>query len=375
MNLAIYRELAEQALAGDELDQALCLRVLEDPELELLPLLHAAYTVRKHHHGKAVSIHILNNVQNGHCPEDCNYCSQAKNSKTPIHAYGLKKEEEVLEEARLAHASGAFRYCMVFAGTGPSSSRTEQIAELIRKIKQRYPIEVCVSAGLLDDEKAKVLKEAGCDRLNHNLNTSAEHYGKVCTTHDFADRMRTLQAARRQGLEVCSGMIVGMGEQAADIVAVARELRNVKAASIPVNFLIPFEGNVFNQMPDLKPEYCLRVLCLFRFLNPACELRAAAGREGHLRSLEVLCLYPANSIFLDGYLNSKGGSRRRVLKMIQDAGFEIRSEYDLGKILADEEHPTQADNAKTGYQVEESTNYLKGAQELRPALRSMPHST
>src|SRR5688572_17788684 len=166
------QNLASEALAGRALSRSDGERILLDEKLELLDLVHAAYRVRAQHYGKGVQVHIINNAQNGHCPEDCSYCSQAKTSETEIEKYPLKSEQEILDEAKRAHEAGAFRYCMVFAGRGPSAGRTATLASIVRKIKSRYDIQVCVSAGLLDEEKARALKAAGVDRYNHNLNTS-----------------------------------------------------------------------------------------------------------------------------------------------------------------------------------------------------------
>lgn len=336
--------------------------IITSKNIELLPLLNAAYEVRKRFVGKEVSIHIINNGQNGHCPEDCHYCAQAKSSNADIDEYPLKTRAEFLAEAKNAYEKGAYRYCMVFAGRGPSKSRVELLADLIREIKSKYPIEICVSSGLLDEEKAKILKEAGLDRLNHNLNTSERHYPNICTTHTFQDRLRTLKVAREAGIELCSGIIVGMKESIEDILDVAYTLREIKVESIPVNFLIPIAGNVLADEPPLTPEFCLRVLCLFRFLNPKAEIRIAAGRELHLRSMEVMALYAANSLFLDGYLNAKGEERRRTYQMIKDAGFTIQSERDLDALI-EEETPRQSVRQDTVSRV-----LMKDIGDLRPAL-------
>ena len=329
-----YDTLESTALNGDKVSMDDCHKILRDPSINLLSLLNAAYTVRKKYHQNKVHIHIINNAQNGSCPEDCNYCAQGKDSKSDIAKYKLKSEDEIIEEAKIAYENGAFRYCMVSSGRGPKKKRIENMAGTIRKIKEKYPIELCLSTGFIDDDMAKELKDAGLDRLNHNLNTSEKHYPKICTTHTYQDRINTLMAARNANLDVCSGMIVGMGETDEDIINVARKLRELNAPSIPVNFLIPIEGTTLTTFSKLSPEFCLRVLCLFRFLNPKAELRVAAGRELHLRSMEVMTLYPANSLFLEGYLNTKGAEAQRVFQMIKDAGFDIDSTKELEELIA-----------------------------------------
>lgn len=362
MDMTLAADLADAALREEIPPDELCLRILTDPELDVLSLVHAAFRVRRAHWGKTVQVHILNNAANGKCPEDCSYCTQGKNSSVPIEEYSMKSSEEILEEARLAYENGAFRYCMVFSGRGPSTARAEQLASLVREIKATYPLEVCVSAGLLDDGKAAVLADAGLDRLNHNLNTSEEHYAEICTTHTYQDRLETLRAAKRNGIETCSGLIAGMGEPATDLVEIAKTLRGLGAESIPVNFLLPFEGNDLVEPVGLTPEYCLRVLCMFRFTNPRAEIRIAAGREFHLRSLEVLSLYVANSLFLEGYLNAKGAASNRTYEMITDAGFEIVSDFSAnGLVDRAEASSKEQPVALNGKSV------VKDLEDLRPA--------
>ena len=363
MDRAFYIGLVERSLADEALPCEICHEILTSSEIELLALLDAAYQVRKKYTGTEIEVHIINNIQNGLCPEDCHYCAQAISSKAEIEDYPIKSDEEILTEAKIAYQSGAFRYCMVSSGRGPSEKRVERLANLIRKIKSQYPIEVCISAGLMDKASTQKLKDAGLDRLNHNLNTSETNYPNICTTHTFQDRIRTLNAAREVGLEICSGMIAGMGETPSDIVDIALKLRELKARSIPVNFLIPIKGNVLTEVKNLNPQYCLRILCLFRFLNPTAEICVAAGREGHLRSLEVMALYPANSLFLDGYLNTKGSRRARTLRMIKDAGFTIKSVHSLDELLKEEEKDQEP------FAVDGNKDFMKGFEELRPQFQ------
>jgi len=364
MDRTFYQTLADSSIAGDTLSRDIAANILTGDQIELFSLLNAAYEVRKTFVGKSVKIHIINNGQNGFCPEDCHYCVQAKSSKADIEEYPLKSDAEFLAEAKNAYEKGAYRYCMVFAGRGPSTKRTEHLARLIREIKSQYPIEICVSAGLLDDEKAQTLKAAGLDRLNHNLNTSEKNYPNICTTHTFADRINTLKAARKAGIQLCSGMILGMKESIEDILDVGYTLREMKVESIPVNLLIPISGNM--EEPNLTPEFCLRVLCLFRFLNPKAELRIAAGRELHLRSMEVMALYAANSLFLDGYLNSKGEERRRTYQMIKDAGFTIESDQELDQLIEEESKLSEKSHDPVTRTV------MKDLRDLRPALSCAP---
>ncbi len=320
-----YDSLAEGALAGAALDEGVALRILTDPELELLPLLDAAFRVRRRYFGRRVRVHILNNVQNGLCAEDCNYCAQASTSKAEIPKFRIKSDQEIMDGAEKAAQAGAFRYCVVMSGRGPDRARVEHMADLVRRIKERWPLQVCLSAGFIDDGMAATLKKAGLDRYNHNLNTAEGRYSSICSTHSYADRLATLKAARSVGMEVCSGLIIGMGEPPQEIIEVSQELKRLEARSIPVNFYVHVPGSALGEQRHLTPEYCLRVLVMFRLMHPDVEIRAAGGREVNLRGLESFSLYAANSLFSEGYLNVGGHASDRTVAMIEDAGFEVES--------------------------------------------------
>lgn len=300
-------------------DQALAIL---SGEVDLMSAVRDASLPRFQYFGNKVRIHILDNVKNGHCPEDCGYCAQRKNGNSGIQEFPMKSEDEIFEDAKQAKASGAYRFCMVSSGTGPGDRTISKLTTVIRRITDELNMKVCLSAGVLDAEKAKILRSAGLDRYNHNLNTSESHYGDICTTHNFRDRVETLEIASRQGIGLCSGVIVGMGESWEDLVNVASELKRLNVASIPVNFFIPVQGHSVPSPNPLTPELCIRILCVFRLFNPDAEIRMAAGREGHLRSLEGLGLFVANSLFASGYLNVEGNDIRTTLRLIADAGME-----------------------------------------------------
>ena len=323
---ARYEEWTRTALSLEPLRRDDALAMLADGRIDLLRLVAAAGDVRMAHFGRKVKVHQINNIKNGLCPEDCGYCAQSSVSGAPLKKYRMKDEESIVSEAREAKRSGVYRYCMVASGRGPSDREATELSRIIERIRDEVGIKTCLSAGLVDFEKASRFKAAGLDRLNHNLNTSRRHTGTVVSTHTYQDRIDTLVAAKQAGLENCSGMIAGMGEADEDIVDVAYELRSLEVPSIPVNFLIPIPGNPLYDYDQLSPERCLRVLCMFRFVNPKAEIRVAGGREGHLRSLQSLALYPANSLFVDGYLATRGDRKSKVYQMIEDAGFEIEGE-------------------------------------------------
>jgi biotin synthase len=322
-----YMLLAQKALDDVPLTRAESQSVLNTPDDELLPLLYAAFRVRSKYFGRTVRLQMLQNAKSGACQEDCHYCSQSAVSKASIERYNLLPQKQMIEGARRAAASKAQRYCIVISGRSPLDREIDEIAGAVRSIKQEIPIQICCSLGLMSEEQAKRLKAAGVDRVNHNLNTSEAFHGSICTTHTFQDRMATIRNARAAGLEICSGGIVGMGEQDEDVIDLATALRDVKPDSIPVNMLHPVAGTPLENCHQLTPQRCLKVLCLFRFLHPSTEIRIAGGREHNLRSLQPLALYPADSVFVNGYLTTPGAPAPEVWKMIEDLGFTIEVNY------------------------------------------------
>lgn len=323
-----YAQLAAEVLAGQDLGRASARAVLSAPDVDLLRILDAAYTVRRRYFGNRVQLYYLVNAKSGLCPEDCGYCSQSRSANTGVARYPLLSRAELLEGAERAYRGGATTYCIVTSGTSPTPRELEYVVEAVREIKQRMPIRICCCLGSLDAHQAGRLAEAGVDRVNHNLNTSARYYSRVCSTHGFEDRRRTLDAVRSAGISLCSGGIVGMGETEDDVIDLAFSLREERVESIPVNFLHPIPGTAMAGFSHLNPRYCLKVLCLFRFANPASEIRIAGGRELHLRSLQAMGLYPANSLFISDYLTTPGQPPEEDLRMIQDLGFSVQEQSE-----------------------------------------------
>ncbi|MDP6558824.1 MAG: biotin synthase BioB [Candidatus Binatia bacterium] len=320
-----YDRLAEKSLRDEVLTREEMRSVLQAPDENLPVLLQSAFRVRHHYFGKRVQIHVLMNAKSGLCPEDCHYCSQSSVSTAPIDKYPLLAKEKLIEGARRAKEAGAVRYCMVTSGRGSTAREIEEMVEVVRGIKDRVPISICCSLGLLTEDKAKVLKEAGVDRVNHNLNTSRNRYADICKTHTYDDRLETVGNVKSAGLSTCCGGIMGIGEDDEDLMELALSLRELDVESIPVNFLHPIPGTPLQGVNQLTPQRCLKGLCLFRFLNPTKEIRVAGGRELHLRSLQPLSLYPANSIFVNGYLTTWGQESSDAHRMVEDLGFEIET--------------------------------------------------
>ncbi|MCB1174638.1 MAG: biotin synthase BioB [Leptospiraceae bacterium] len=352
------------------LPTAATLAAILDPErTALADILQSAGSLRRKYFQNQVRIHILNNVRNGHCKEDCGYCAQRKGRQVEIAAYADKTDAEILAEARQAWQSGAWRYCMATSGTGLNAKSTERFAKIIRQIKSEMPIQVCLSAGLVrDPSMAAVLQNAGLDRYNHNLNTAESHYDKICSTHEYQDRLQTLRTMQSAGVSLCSGIIAGLGESDAELVDMALTLRQMNVPSIPVNFFIPVEGHAIQNPGTLDAERCLRILALFRLTNPSAEIRMAAGRELYLGDRQPEALAISNSLFMSGYLNARGQSSDDTIGMILQAGYEIDvagSERPdlLKKLLAELQSNKQGEQTSSN---PSSGLTMKSRTELRP---------
>lgn len=325
-----YFALANQVLQGNPLSEDAALAILRAPDDDLLELLAAAYRIRRQYFGNTVQLYFLMNAKSGLCPEDCSYCSQSKISTADIPRYNLLQRDKLLDGARIAYERGSSTYCIVISARGPNEREIEAVEQIVPEIKSRYALNVCACLGLLAPEQAQRLAACGVDQVNHNLNTSAEHYREICSTHTFQDRLDTLKAVREAGMKICSGGILGMGQSDQDVVSMALELRTIAAEMIPVNFLNPIEGTPLAGRHDLNPRKCLKTLAMFRFTNPTSEIRVAGGRELHLGSMQCLGLYAANSMFVGDYLTTKGQLPEADYRMIEELGFTIvRNDTDF----------------------------------------------
>ena len=318
-----WSALSDEEIAGAVIEREAARAVLHAPAEELLALLDAAFRVRRAHWGRRVSLHVLENAKQGACPEDCGFCSQSSKHSSPGGEAPMLAVEELVAGARRAHAARAKRYCMVTATRGPSQRDLDTICEAARRIKAEVEIELCASLGLLTEAKAQRLALAGVDRFNHNLETSERHYDQIVSTHTWRDRVETVQIAKRAGMDTCCGGIVGLGETEDDLLDLAFALRGLDVDSVPVNFLDARPGTPLAGRPLVEPGFALRALCMFRLIHPRTDLRVAGGREITLRALQAMALYPANSIFTQGYLTTGGATPHADHQMIRDAGFEL----------------------------------------------------
>lgn len=336
-----WHELADRQLDGARLSRADARALLAVDDAELLDVVAAGGRLRRAYFGDWVKVNYLVNVKSGLCPEDCSYCSQRLGSNAEVLKYSWLAEDEAVRQALAGIEAGASRVCLVASGRGPGSRDLDKVEALVGRLKADHPkIEVCACLGILGDGQAERLAAAGVDAYNHNINTSESRYAEICTTHDYAQRVETVARAKAAGLSPCSGLIVGMGESDEELIDAIFALAEIGSDSIPVNFLMPFDGTPLADTWLLDPRRCLRILALARFACPASEVRMAGGRELHLRSLQPLALHLANSLFLGDYLTSEGQAARADLEMIADAGFRVLSaddqagEHEHGRVTA-----------------------------------------
>ncbi|TDL31263.1 biotin synthase BioB [Jeotgalibacillus sp. S-D1] len=329
-----WTELADRVLAGMELTNEEALSILDCPDEDVLLLMHAAFRIRKQYYGKKVKLNMIINAKSGLCPENCGYCSQSSISKAPIESYRMVDKDTLLAGAKRAYDMNIGTYCIVASGRGPSNREVGQVVEAVKEIKDTYGMKICACLGLLKPEQAEKLKEAGVDRYNHNINTSQRNHENITTSHTYDDRVATVEHAKAAGMSPCSGVIVGMKETKQDVVDMALSLKVLDADSIPVNFLHAIDGTPLENVRDLNPLYCLKVLALFRFINPTKEIRISGGREVNLRSLQPLGLFAANSIFVGDYLTTAGQEETEDERMLIDLGFEIESVEEMKASMA-----------------------------------------
>jgi biotin synthase len=318
-----WMSVARRALDGQPATREEALAILRSDDNELLAVLDAAFLVRRAHFGREVQLHLIRNAKSGLCGEDCSFCGQARGAGDPADRYPLESPDEILTGAREAKRLGAMRYCIVTSGRIVSEADLARLCEAVRLVKREVDIEICTSLGLLDAAAAAQLKGAGVDRYNHNLEASERFFPEVCSTHGYQARVETARTVKAAGLALCCGGIVGMGETLDDRVELALATAAVDANSVPVNFFNPRPGTPFANRPQPSAGDALRTLAMFRLVNPRAEIRAAGGREVCLGPLQALALYPANSIFTNGYLTTPGQGNSADLAMIAAAGFHV----------------------------------------------------
>lgn len=276
--------------------------------------------------GDTVDLCAITNAKSGRCPEDCKFCAQSAHHCANTGEYPLRSPGKLLEDAKCAEKAGVNRFSIVTSGNRLKPDELESILDAVRLIKSSTGLEVCASIGTLNPESAEKLKEAGVSRIHHNLESSESFFRRICSTHTYADRIRTIRTAKEAGLGVCSGGILGLGESMQDRIKLALALRELDIDSVPINILNPIPGTPMENAAPLPPMEILKSIALFRLVLPEKNIKLAGGREKNLRDLQALPLFcGANGLMLGNYLTTAGRSPESDLQMILDAGLNYEN--------------------------------------------------
>lgn len=294
--------------------------------LSIPELVYRAQTVhRENFNPNTIQISTLLSVKTGACPENCSYCPQSSHYQTGLKKEPLMQLADVIEAAKLAKANGSTRFCMGAAWRGPTSKTLPQICEMVKEVK-KLGMETCVTLGLLKEDHAVALKEAGLDFYNHNIDTSPEYYKEIITTRTFESRIKTLEHVRSADIKVCCGGILGMGETTEDRVKMLLILANMETPpeSVPINQLIKIPGTPLEDADDIDPFEFIRTIALARVMMPKSYIRLSAGRENMSEELQALCyLVGANSIFYgEKLLTANNPQPRKDDLLLSKLGYE-----------------------------------------------------
>jgi biotin synthase len=309
---------------GRPADRAMLEELMALPADAVPQLLALANDVREHFCGSGAGVEVLFNAKKGGCSEDCNFCSQAARYASDVVPEALQSVDSFRNAARDAHARGASEFCIVVAVRGPSERLLERVCEAVRAIKAELPLHVAVSLGIMDDAQLSRLRKAGADKVNHNLESSRRYFPEVCTTHSYDERLATVRAVKANGLELCCGGIIGMGETTDDRIDFLMELQELMPEEVPVNFLNPRPGTPFGDRSTVEPIEALRFVALTRLAMPRALVRFAGGREITLQGLQNLgMLSGASGLVLGNYLTTEGQPDDRDFRMLEELGFEV----------------------------------------------------
>ena len=320
--MSFTEEMKDKILRGKWIGREEALRLAEEPLEELR---QAADEIRRKVCGNGFDLCTIVNAKCGRCSEDCRYCAQSAHYRTACEeSYPLLSTQELLEDARSNAQQGVLRYSMVTSGRRLSEEEVEQACESIRRIRAEVPIEVCVSFGLLDEVQFRKIKAAGASRVHCNLESSARYFPSVCTTHTYEEKIRTLQAAKRAGLSICSGGILGLGETMEDRIDMVLTARELGVKSIPVNLLNPIPGTPYENRVPLDNEEACRCVALFRFLIPDASIRLAGGRGLLGDKGEACFLSGANAAISGDMLTTAGITVEQDMELRRSSGFEVK---------------------------------------------------
>lgn len=291
---------------------------------EVMQLAAQATRIRERFTGKEVDLCALVNAKSGQCSENCGFCSQSARWESGISTYPLMSADRIVERAKAAKAFGAKRFCIVTATRGLSDRDLPVLVEAVRRVREEAGLVAECSLGFVTDEQLQALKAAGMTRYNHNLETAESHFSSVCTTHTYQDRLKTLRQLKKQGIEICSGGILGLGESRRQRLELAFALADLEVECAPINILNPRTGTPMEAAAPPDPKETVKTIAVFRYILPKSRLELGGGREVNLRDFQVMAfLAGANSLIVGGYLTTHGRQPDQDMKMLEDLGFTV----------------------------------------------------
>ncbi len=276
--------------------------------------------------GNEIEFCSIVNARNGKCSQNCKYCAQSSHYRTDIETYPLLNSEEVIKAAQEAKSFGADRFSIVTSGKNPAEEDFDKVVNLIEKLNKVDGIKSCASIGILNEEMAKKLAESGLKRFHHNINTCRSYYPEVCTTHTYQDRLDTCRLVKKYGMELCCGVILGMGETVEQRIEMAMELAEIEPDSIPINILMPIKHTPFENYHDkIDEENILRTLAIFKITNPKAVLRFCGGRMRLSEANQERALQSCvEGILIGNYLTTTGRSPVEDIKTVQKLGKRLK---------------------------------------------------
>ena len=324
MSPQVILELEKKVLNGEKLDNSELGKLINTEHLTTLS--DSANRITRMCHGNKIDVEQLANIKKNYCSEDCVFCGQSAFFNTGIDSYQLLPANEILEMAKKAKTEGAQSYCLVAAWRQPSESDFIKVCDIISLIREKVGISIECSLGFLTIEQARKLKELGVKRYNHNLETARSKFPQICTTHTYQDRLDTLEIARKAGLELCTGGIIGMGETREQRLELVADLAKIEPEEVTINLLVAIPGTPLELQTPISFEEILRAFAVTRFALPKSIIKISGGREVHLEdSGEELLLSGANGIISAGYLTLGGNPMKKDLEMIKKINLEAKA--------------------------------------------------
>jgi len=314
-------EIGNKVLEGGKITFTEAKKLLEVDKNELVYLMAVSNHVRYHFCGNRIELCTLLNAKSGNCSEDCNFCAQSAHFQGECVTYPLLDLEEIVRRAYDVASKGKRRFCIITSGKSLTQKELNRITKAVKRIRQETSLSVDCSLGMLSEEQALMLKEAGINRYNHNLETAPTFFRKICTTHSFSDRMKTIEHLKNNGISICSGGIIGLGEAPAQWIELIFILRELEVDCIPINILNPRPGTPLQNMVPPTPLEVIKLIAITRLIVPNVELKLAGGREVNLRDFQASAfLAGITGMIVGGYLTTSGRSEEEDLQMIKDLG-------------------------------------------------------